>query len=79
MTLSGYLVNQLGFHKSFEYDCLQVNQQVIQMDGLHDSSSDDEEEEEDEEQNDDNEDPQGEEEVRWFSLSHFALKVSLPK
>lgn len=55
---------------------LQVNQQVIQLDGLHDSSSDDEEEEEeDEEQNDDNEEPQGEEEVGWFNLCHFTLKV----
>lgn len=52
---------------------MQVNQQVIQLDGLHDSSSDEEEEaeEEDEEQNDDNEELQGEEEVGEVNFSWF--------
>lgn len=52
---------------------MHVNQQVIQLDGLHDSSSDEEEEaeEEDEEQNDDNEELQGEEEVRETNFSWF--------
>ena len=48
----------------------QVNQSIIQLDGINDSSSEEEEEEEeeeDEEQNDENDDAQGQEEVSWHS------------
>ena len=75
----GQLTDRFCLHEFWIYAVSVLNWQIIQLDGLGDSSSDDEKEDDDDDDDDDNDeanddDAAAEEEVR-FDLSFVSCRV----